>query len=344
MMCKARTPWTIAAGLAALAVILLVAAGCANVPAKLTPAALQTPPGSSARTKPLPPIEVELNMRGRPTLGATVQVDLLVKLLADAPSTVVTLTLPAGSIELAGGKTVWQSVQRAENPATGAVQHAVWQGSPPKGEATVLPTALRITRNGYHQIHAYAYIDLGIGGRYGNFADLYLLVDGAEAWVGKQPPKNNWVANNVSPGGLPVPPGTERLIARACLTRPLEWNQETDLIYEITPTADIEKVEIGLILPQAGIAVVKQGNPRQETLVFRPAAEREILGTKVGSVMRWVGPLVEDDKTVTRVSLKPTTTGEGAIIVYVSELRSGGAVLLHKEILHLSVYRPDMAE
>ncbi len=316
MLRKTRTLWVIAAGLVGLAVILL-AAGCVTIPTKPTPAVLG---------KLEPPLEVDLFLSGQPLLGSTQTMTFTVKPLIDAPNAMVTITLPA-EIELVSGSLTWQGELRKE-------------------EEKLFPIRVRITADGYYSAKAYVMVrpDPKHELTYGRTAFLYFLVDGTEGWASNQPPKNNWVANNVSPGGLPVPPGTERITAHAYLTRPLEWDQETDLIYEITPTADIDQVEIGLILPQAGIAVVEQKNPRQKTLVFRPAAEREILGTKVGPSMSWYGPLVKDDRTVIRVRLKPATTGEGAIIAYVSEIRPGGAVLLHSEILRLSVYRPDRAE
>lgn len=334
-MHKTRTTLAIITDLLALVMVLLVT-GCANLPAKLTPAALQTPPGSSARTKPMPPIEMDLNMRGRPTLGATVQVDLLVKLLADAPSAAVTLTLPAGSIELAGGETVWQSVQRAENPAIGPVQHAVWQGSSPKGEATVLTTALRITQNGYYQIHAYAYIDLGIGGRYGNFADLYLLVDGAEAWVGKQPPKNNWTGSGLSPAGTLIPPESSPIQGRLYLTGPLALDQETELIYEIAAAADLDNLTVGITLPRKGL-VIAQVIMLHGTGLTLLALERD--------PMLWQGRMVKGERIEIRVRLKPVLTGEGAISAFVSQQTANSVFLLHYDAVRgLKVYVPRLAD
>ncbi|PKO20229.1 MAG: hypothetical protein CVU38_21240, partial [Chloroflexi bacterium HGW-Chloroflexi-1] len=306
MMRRTRTTLVIIAGLLALAVILLLA-GCAAIPTQLPPVAtagrvtLPTQPPPAELGKPVAPLDVDLSLSGKPLLGSTQTMTFTVKPWpgTDAPNAAITITLPP-EIELVSGS-------------------LTWQGDIPKDETRQVQVNVRIASKGYYSARGYVRFSRSVYGGYGKTAALYFVVDDTDAWAGKQPPKNNWVANNVSPGGRPVPPGTERITAHAYLTRPLEWDQETDLIYEITPTADIDQVEIGLILPQAGIAVVEQKNPRQKTLVFRPAAEREILGTKVGPSMSWYGPLVKDDRTVIRVRLKPATTGEGAIIAYVSE-------------------------
>ncbi|PKO20427.1 MAG: hypothetical protein CVU38_20160 [Chloroflexi bacterium HGW-Chloroflexi-1] len=326
-----RTTSVVMAGLLTLAVLLL-AAGCVvnpviqPAPAKSTDAVKATAAVPESMGKAVTPMEMRLTLADKPALGCPLTVTLMLKPQIAAPNMAITVTLPA-ELELVGGA-------------------LTWQGDVGKDEAKQISFQVRVAVNGYYSMKAYATFNPNPGSPfpYPKAAWLYFVVDGAEGWAGEEPPKNNWVANNVGVGGLPVPPGTEQIIAHAYLTRPLEWGQETDLIYEITPTADINHVEIGFVLPVAGLAVVERENPRQKTFSWQPSSERKILGSVFHTPMSWEGMLVKNDQIVIRVRLKPTTTGEGAIIAYTSENRPGGSVLLHKEILRLSVYRPDRAE
>jgi hypothetical protein len=258
-------------------------------------------------------------MRGKPALGEHVNLILKVKMLVDAPNTTMCITLPVG-IELVRGE-------------------LCWQGDFKKDETRQLEVTVRTVEDGYYKIVGWVqailreklYMDIGDGDV------LYLLVEGSEAWVGKKPPRNNWVPNNVGPSGRGWPPNSNLVQARFFLTDELTLGKETELVYEVTPLIDIDNARIGIILPKAGLSVVEVKGPGQVGLSRR---SREPQG-----VMSWEGPMVKGKTVVIRVRIKPIATGEGTLSAYVNDLRKDGPVLLRYDFIRdLKLYTPRMAE
>jgi hypothetical protein len=294
----------IAFGAGLLLALLLLLSGCRE--------------GLPVHTKPKPPVEVYLSMRGKPALGEHVNLILKVKMLVDAPNTTMCITLPVG-IELVRGE-------------------LCWQGDFKKDETRQLEVTVRTVEDGYYKIVGWVqailreklYMDIGDGDV------LYLLVEGSEAWVGKRPPKDNWEdAPAVGPG---LPKNTHLVRTRFFLRDELALGKETELVYEVTPLIDLHRVSIGIWLPISGISVIETKVP-SEVNIHRSMNQPE-------GLFAWDGQIAKGQKVVITIRIKPVTTGETNLYAYVHESRKDGTtiVLCQDSIRDLKLYTPRMAE
>jgi hypothetical protein len=286
------------AGLLLALALLLLLSGC-----------LEGPP---LHTAPRPPIEVDLSMEGSPALGKEVNLTVKVKPHVDIPNITVWISLPS---EMEG--------------VSGEMR---WQGDLRKEETKQLKVTARTVKDGYYKIWGGAQAKLP----YGFFREgdvLYLLVEGSEAGVGKRPPKNNWVPNNVGIGG---PHNSHLARARLYLTEEIALEKETELIYEITPSIDLSNVSIGFILPKAGLSVTKVEGPSQVSL-SRRSGEWE-------GVLSWEGAMARGEKVVIKVRIKPITTGEGVLEAYMEARQKGKIIVSRSDSIKVKLYTPRMAE
>lgn len=314
---KTRCCWMPAAPFVVLSTmllfLLLFLAACATS-ASPTPEILE---------KSTPPMTVRLSTASRPALGAVL--DLLCEFTPerDVSNLGITLTLPA-QLEIISGQTTWH-------------------GNAAANETVSLPLQVRVVEEGRFDARAYAYVGTNRSG-YGAGAKLYFLVHGARGWAGNAPLVNHWVGNRIAPGGMMVDAASNPVRARAYLTEPLAWGGQTEAVLEVTSAVTVENARIGFIVPTAGLQVMD----RQISPTSALAADTR--GASSGNAERrndifWEGTVSAGETVVARIKLRPTTTGEGVVHAYMSDVRpQEGPVLLYSESLQLQAFDPDRAE
>ncbi len=216
-----------------------------------------------------------------------------------------------------------------------------WHGSLKAYETRQIVAQAQVVQNGYLTVFGSGLADM-FGGKSGGGNSLYVLVEDQEAWVGREPPKNNWIKTPGSiSGAVGITPRDPDLIqAHLYLTDRLTLGRDIGLVYEFTPTINLSEAEVQIALPEAGFVVQKVQGPTLSGL----GGSLSPISSRREGVLRWQGTLPKGERVVIILTIRPVTTGEGSLGAGVEGRDDRGDYLTGRvERLAVRLYTPRLA-
>lgn len=306
------------------------------IPPSPTPPRLGTPPVPTPRATPTPRIPptpwitptpwttlptgrtgvigADFSLTGTPTLGNVVTLTLTIASKYDSPSTTMQIYLPVEMTQVGGT--------------------LEWHGSLKAGETRQMTTQARVVQNGYFTVSGWAQADYPPSMRLGGGNSLHLVVEDQDAWVSREPPKNNWTPSNAA---LPGEQNPHLIQSQFFLSGTLVLDRIAHLIYEITPLVNLHDAEIVVILPKTGVEVAEAIGPPGSTQ-YRP------YGRDINALGYRAPTLSGGQKITVVVTIRTVATGEGHIYAWTRGLQDDGTrVVQWQELRRVQVYTPRAA-
>lgn len=254
------------------------------------------------------PLCVHINIRGKPTVGIPVTVEVEVKSTTDQrmlPNTALTITLPP-------------QIERVEG-------NLEWHGDLAPEERIEQVITVKVTQPGDWAIHAWASSDFGGGNSFGNGDTAFILSLQNSAIASHEYSSNNWYSRGPN-GDIPPPRIDERFNSVITFSNQPRLNREITATYTITTTIPITNAQVNLGYPLRALKVLEFDIPNDEGTPY------------ISNPLVWAGDLDGGQSVSITATFKIDEIGEGYIYGYLSLLEpDGGATQTASQVAFLYV-------